>query len=91
MISSRCSTQVDASSKGTPWLYLPCCLGLTEYVTVMAGLAVDGIPFGGVIHKPFSNQTIWSFGERKNELMGMLMITDYIRYRGRYLKNFLAE
>jgi len=53
--------------------------GLTQYVTVMAGLAIDGIPFGGVIHKPFSNETIWSFGERKNELMGHLMIQDMIR------------
>jgi len=53
--------------------------GLTQYVTVMAGLAVDGIPFGGVIHKPFSNETIWSFGDRKNRMMGDLMIHDMIR------------
>ena len=31
-------------------------LGLTKYVTVMAGLAIDGIPFGGIIHKPFENK-----------------------------------
>jgi len=54
--------------------------GLTKYVTVMAGLAIDGIPFGGIIHKPFENQTIWSFGERKNHEMGQIMLMDDIRY-----------
>ena len=54
-------------------------LGLTQYVTVMAGLAIDGIPFGGIIHKPFENKTIWGFGDRKNDLMGHLMLMDSIR------------
>ena len=54
-------------------------LGLTQYVTVMAGLAIDGIPFGGIIHKPFENKTIWGFGDRKNELLGHIMLMDSIR------------
>jgi len=56
--------------------------GLTQYVTVMAGLAIDGIPFGGIIHKPFAKEkkTIWSFGDRKNDVMSMLMAMDLVRH-----------
>jgi hypothetical protein len=35
---------------------------------------------GGFIHKPFSNETIWSFGDRKNTPMTFLIIMDEIRY-----------
>jgi hypothetical protein len=35
---------------------------------------------GGFIHKPFSNETIWSFGDRKNTAMTFLIIMDEIRY-----------
>jgi len=65
--------------------------GLTKYVTVMAGLAVDGIPFGGIIHKPFENKTIWSFGERKNDEMGLLMIQDMIRHEEDETLNFIVS
>jgi len=65
--------------------------GLTQYVTVMAGLAVDGIPFGGIIHKPFENKTIWSFGDRKNAEMGMLMIQDLIRHEEDETMTFLVS
>ena len=32
---------------------------LTEYVTVMIGIAVKGKPVAGVIYKPFQNKTVW--------------------------------
>lgn len=32
--------------------------GLTEYLTVMACIAIDGKPFVGAIHSPFNNETI---------------------------------
>jgi hypothetical protein len=41
---------------------------------------LDGIAVGGFIHKPFSNETIWSFGDRKNTPMTFLIIMDEIRY-----------
>ena len=43
--------------------------------------SVDGVAIGGIIHKPFSNETLWSFGERKNTALTFLMIMDQIRYR----------
>jgi inositol monophosphatase 3 len=54
--------------------------GNYQYVTIMAGLAVDGKCFGGIIHKPFTNETIWSFGDRKNHDMSMLMLHDELRH-----------
>ena len=47
----------------------------------MAGLAIDGHCFGGIIYKPFSDEVLWSFGDRKNHDMSMLMIHDEIRYK----------
>ena len=32
--------------------------GLTEYTTVMIGIALDGIPIAGIIHKPFLVETV---------------------------------
>ncbi|CBY41307.1 unnamed protein product [Oikopleura dioica] len=32
--------------------------GLTEYTTVMIGIAIDGIPIAGIIHKPFLVETV---------------------------------
>lgn len=34
---------------------------LLEYVTTMVCVAVDGSPVIGIIHKPFLNQTVWSW------------------------------
>jgi hypothetical protein len=34
---------------------------------------------GGIIHKPFSNETLWSFGDRKNTALTFLMIMDEVR------------
>ena len=45
----------------------------------MAGLAVDGKCFGGIIHRPFTNETLWGFGDRKNHDLSMLMIHDELR------------
>lgn len=53
--------------------------GLTQYVTVMAGIAIDGIAIGGIIHKPFTNETLWSFGDRKNHALSYLIIMDQVR------------
>ena len=32
--------------------------GLTQYTTVMIGIAVDGTPVAGIIHKPFLVETV---------------------------------
>jgi hypothetical protein len=40
---------------------------------------LDGIAVGGIIHKPFSNETLWSFGDRKNTALTFLMIMDEVR------------
>lgn len=65
--------------------------GNYEYVTIMAGLAIDGKCFGGIIHKPFSNETIWSFGDRKNHDMSMLMINDELRHEVDEHMNFVVS
>jgi len=54
--------------------------GNYEYVTVMAGLAIDGKCFGGIIHKPFSDETLWVFGDRKNHDVSMMMLHDELRH-----------
>jgi len=51
---------------------------LTKYVTVMVGIAVDGRAVGGVIHKPFSNETIWSWKRQRNHLLNHLHILDEV-------------
>lgn len=51
---------------------------LTKYVTVMVGIAVDGRAIGGVIHKPFSNETIWSWRRQRNHLLSHLHILDEV-------------
>merc|ERR1712130_64843 len=51
---------------------------LTKYVTVMVGIAVDGRAIGGVIHKPFSNETIWSWRRQRNHLLNHLHILDEV-------------
>ena len=34
---------------------------LIEYVTVMACIAVKGVPVAGVIRKPFTDETYWAW------------------------------
>lgn len=34
---------------------------LTNYVTVMIGIALKGKPIGGVVHYPFSGRTLWGW------------------------------
>lgn len=51
---------------------------LNKYVTVMVGIAVDGRAVGGVIHKPFSNETIWSWRRQRNHLLNHLHIMDEV-------------
>jgi len=65
--------------------------GLTQYVTVMAGIAIDGIAIGGIIHKPFSNETLWSFGDRKNTPLTFLMIYDDIRMESEENLKFIVS
>merc|ERR1712088_962650 len=51
---------------------------LTKFVTVMVGIAIDGRAIGGVIHKPFSNETIWSWKRQRNHLLNHLHILDEV-------------
>ena len=44
-------------------------LGLTEYVTTMVGIAVDGESVAGVIHYPFEGETIWGWVEHGNNIL----------------------
>merc|ERR1712113_673877 len=64
--------------------------GLTQYVTVMVGIAVDGRALGGVIYKPFldiSNSTaehpeyeklIWAWKGQRSPHLGHLHIMDEV-------------
>ena len=56
---------------------------LTKYVTVMVGIAVDGRALGGVIHKPFTNETIWSWRKQRNHLLGHLHLMDEVEMNNR--------
>jgi len=38
--------------------------GLTNYVTVLACIAVKGTPVAGVVHYPFENKTLWAWKGR---------------------------
>jgi len=51
---------------------------LTKFVTVMVGIAIDGRAVGGIIHKPFSNETIWSWKRQRNHLLNHLHILDEV-------------
>jgi len=51
---------------------------LTKYVTTMVGIAIDGRAVGGIIHKPFSNETIWSWKRQRNHLLNHLHILDEV-------------
>ena len=37
--------------------------GLEQFVTVMACIAVGGVPVGGVVHFPFQRRTMWAWAE----------------------------
>jgi len=64
--------------------------GLTQYVTVMVGISVDGRPLGGVIYKPFldiSNSTsehpeydklIWAWKGQRSPHLNHLHIMDEV-------------
>ena len=56
---------------------------LTKYVTVMIGIAVDGRAIGGFIHKPFTNETIWSWRKQRNSLLGHLHLMDEVELNNR--------
>ncbi|CBY32163.1 unnamed protein product [Oikopleura dioica] len=43
--------------------------GLTEYVTTMVGFAVDGEAVGGVVHFPFTGETVWGWKEHGNNIL----------------------
>ena len=43
--------------------------GLTEYVTTMVGFAVDGEAVGGVVHFPFTGETVWGWQEHGNNIL----------------------
>ena len=57
---------------------------LTKYVTVMVGIAVDGRCIGGFIHKPFSNETIWSWKKQRGSLLNHLHILDEVELNREY-------
>lgn len=64
--------------------------GLTQYVTVMVGIALDGRPIGGVIYKPFldiSNSTsehpeydklIWAWKSQRSPNLAHLHLMDEV-------------
>jgi len=56
---------------------------LTKYVTVMIGIAIDGRAIGGFIHKPFTNETIWSWRKQRNSLLGHLHLMDEVELNNR--------
>lgn len=43
--------------------------GLNDYVTTMVGFAVDGEAVGGVIHFPFTGETVWGWKEHGNNVL----------------------
>ena len=49
----------------------------------MIGVAVDGRAVGGIIHKPFSNETIWSWRKQRSDLLGHLHILDEVEQNNR--------
>ena len=56
---------------------------LTKYVTVMIGIAVDGRCLGGIIHKPFSNETIWGWRRQRGHLLEHLHLMDEVEMNNR--------
>ena len=56
---------------------------LTKYVTVMIGVAVDGRALGGVIHKPFTNETIWSWRKSRSHLLSHFHLMDEVEMNNR--------
>ncbi|KAI3389508.1 hypothetical protein SNEBB_002131 [Seison nebaliae] len=42
---------------------------LFNYVTIMIGISLDGVPIIGVIHRPFSNQTYWAYVDEGQEII----------------------
>ena len=56
---------------------------LTKYVTVMIGIAVDGRCLGGIIHKPFTNETIWGWRKQRGHLLSHLHLMDEVEMNNR--------
>ena len=50
----------------------------------MIGIAVDGRCIGGFIHKPFSNETIWSWKKSRNSVLNHLHLLDEVELNREY-------